>query len=46
MLCKVVVGMLLSYTIKSRVLIFVLFNISTTLHNCSSLGSLVPKLVG
>ena len=45
MLCEAVVGMLLSYSIKSRVLICVLFNISTALHNCSSSGNLVPKQV-
>ena len=43
MLCKAVVSMLLSYLIKSTVLIYILINISTALHNLSSLGSLVPK---
>ena len=45
LLCKAVFGVLLSCFNKSRGLIYVLNNISTTLHNHSYLGSLVPKQV-
>ena len=43
MLCKAVVGILLSYFIMSRGFTNGISYISTALHNHSSSGSLIPK---